>query len=87
MDTRQEDDLSLLYRLLKKVDKLDICARYFVDYVKVRNAGGHLHHRLMSLSYIDKRHFYTQGSQHRQGSLRHSFILHQKGQHSGPTQL
>ncbi|SAM08790.1 hypothetical protein [Absidia glauca] len=36
MDTRQEDDLSLLYRLLKKVDKLDICARYFIDYVKTK---------------------------------------------------
>lgn len=39
MDTRQEDDLSLLYRLLKKVDKLDICARYFIDYVKVTKSA------------------------------------------------
>ncbi|KAI8340858.1 Cullin family-domain-containing protein [Chlamydoabsidia padenii] len=39
MDTRQEDDLSLLYRLLKKVDKLDICAKYFMDYVKAKGTS------------------------------------------------
>lgn len=29
------DELSLLYRLLKKVGQLDICAKYFINYVKV----------------------------------------------------
>ncbi|ORZ23283.1 Cullin [Absidia repens] len=39
MDNRREDDLSLLYRLLEKVDKLDICAKYFIDYVKTKGSA------------------------------------------------
>lgn len=29
------DELSLLYRLLKKVGQLNICAKYFTNYIKV----------------------------------------------------
>lgn len=29
------DKFSLLYRLLQKVDKLEICSKYFTNYVKV----------------------------------------------------
>ncbi|KAI8099695.1 Cullin family-domain-containing protein [Halteromyces radiatus] len=39
MDHRSEDDLSLLYQLLQKVDKLDICAKYFVTYVKTKGTS------------------------------------------------
>ncbi|KAI8388291.1 Cullin [Radiomyces spectabilis] len=38
MENHRMDDLSLLYRLLKKVGKLDICAKYFLNYVKTRGS-------------------------------------------------
>lgn len=37
MDNNRIDDVSLLYRLLTKVDKLDTCVKYFINYVKVSN--------------------------------------------------
>ncbi|CAO3660112.1 unnamed protein product [Rhizopus microsporus] len=33
------DELSLLYRLLKKVGQLDICAKYFINYVKTKGSS------------------------------------------------
>ena len=30
-----EDDLSMLYRLLRKVNALDLCVKHFREYVKV----------------------------------------------------
>ncbi|RCH79493.1 Cullin-4B, partial [Rhizopus stolonifer] len=33
------DELSLLYRLLKKVGQLDICAKYFTNYVKTKGSA------------------------------------------------
>lgn len=34
------DKFSLLYRLLQKVDKLEICAKYFTKFVKVSVVDG-----------------------------------------------
>lgn len=35
MDNNCEDDLSMLYRLLRKVNTMDSCVRHFLDYIKV----------------------------------------------------
>lgn len=35
MDNDCEDDLSMLYRLLRKVNALDLCVKHFREYVKV----------------------------------------------------
>ena len=36
MQNNREEDLSLLYRLLRKVNSLDSCVKFFGDYVKVK---------------------------------------------------
>ena len=36
MQNNREEDLSLLYRLLRKVNCLDSCVKFFGDYVKVK---------------------------------------------------
>ncbi|KAI8881581.1 Cullin-domain-containing protein, partial [Backusella circina FSU 941] len=38
-DKDKLDELSLLYRLLKKVGKLDICNKYFTNYVKTKGSS------------------------------------------------
>ncbi|KAI8144380.1 cullin 4 [Fennellomyces sp. T-0311] len=39
MQNNSEEDLSLLYRLLRKVNSLDSCVKYFGDYVKKEGAS------------------------------------------------
>ncbi|KAL0073294.1 Cullin [Phycomyces blakesleeanus] len=39
MESNKVDDLSMLYRLLEKVDKIDICVKYFVNYIKRKGSS------------------------------------------------
>ncbi|KAI8070796.1 cullin 4A [Gongronella butleri] len=38
MDNKRMDDLSLLYRLLQKVNKADACVAHFIDYIKTKGS-------------------------------------------------
>ncbi|KAI7869720.1 cullin-4A [Spinellus fusiger] len=44
MENNLEDDVSLLYRLLKKVNKIDMCVKYFINYVKQKGTFILQHH-------------------------------------------
>lgn len=47
MDNDCEDDLSMLYRLLRKVNALDLCVKHFREYVKVNGL-----HDITSYIYV-----------------------------------
>lgn len=60
MDNDCEDDLSMLYRLLRKVSALDLCVKHFREYVKVNDLHDNINCILKwKQSLTERRHIHS----------------------------
>lgn len=62
MDNDCEDDLSMLYRLLRKVNALDLCVKHFREYVKVnsvRDTRNYMYVKAKAIIYRRKAYPYS----------------------------